>query len=281
MGEFDFLEPIPKTTMAVKLPSRGVPYPKEHPASSGKLTLAPMTMLEEALFLSDDQDLTETVDKVLRRCVQEKIDINNLITSDKFFLFMMLRAITYGSDYLFEWVCKATNKKGKLCNATNSSSIHIPDDFKMKFLTEEDKEPFVVMLPETKRQISFRLLRGSDEPRVEKHSKEIEQARNSGAPKIDTTVGFRLMCHIVAVDGKSVTKAPEEKLLGFILSLPAKDRQFLQQKINFYTPGLNTDVTVVCDSCGAVTTMDMPFTSNFFRSSLPDEESSGTPNDEV
>lgn len=281
MGDFDFLEPIPKAAMSVKLPSKGVPYPKDHPANGGKLTIVPMTMLEESFFLDDNQEVTNIIDKVLNRCLQEKFDTNSLITSDKFFLFLMLRAVTYGSEYSFEWVCKLPGKKNKPCNTHNVSKVHIPNDFKMKYLEETDTEPFVVTLPETKKQISFRLFRGADEVRVENHIKKLEAFKGTEVQKLDTSAAYRLLCHIVAVDGNSVAKAPEDKLLAFILSLPARDRQYLQDKINYYTPGLNTDVTVVCATCGNVSVMDLPYTAGFFRSSFPDEEPEGTPDDEV
>lgn len=282
MSEFDFLEPIAKTVMSVQLPSRGVLYPKEHPASKGQLTLSPMTMLEEAMFFEDDSaTLTSTVDKVLKRCLQDHIDVNGLITSDKFFLFMMLRAVTYGSEYTFEWVCRALNKKGAICGNTNNTTIKIPDNFSMKYLADDDKEPFIITLPDTQKEIAFKLLRGVDEPKIDAHTMEIEKMREDGIMKVDTTSAFRLMLHILEVDGKSVEKAPQDKLLAFVLSLPARDRQYLQQKINLYTPGLNTDVKVRCEVCGAQNEMDLPFTANFFRSSISDEDEGRPMDDEI
>lgn len=283
MGEFDFLEPIPKTAITVKLPSKGILYPKGHPAASGKLTLTPMTMLEEALLLNEDDDFGKTMDQMLKRCIQESVDVNSLIVTDKFFLFMMLRAVTYGSDYTFEWLCRGNTNKGKPCNTRNTSTVQIPDNFMIKYLAEEDTEPFTVTLPETKRQISFRLLRGSDEPKIEKHSEEITNIKKNPnvVNKVDTTPAYRLMCHITAVDGNSVAKAPEDKLLAFVLSLPATDRQYLQNKINYYTPGISTTLTVVCKACHTATDLDMPITANFFRTSFQDEEQSGPSDDEV
>jgi hypothetical protein len=270
MGEFDFLEPIPKTAISVKLPSRGVLYPKDHPASSGKLTLTPMTMLEESLLMNE-AGLDQAVDRILKRCVTETVDVNTLIGADKFFLFIMLRAITYGSEYTFSWVCAhATGVKP--CGHTNTVKVNIPDSFRMKYLTEEDKEPFQVTLPDNGRQISFRLLRGVDEPHIEAYLKEIKQDQENGIDRVDTSLAFRLVSHIIEVDGKSVKKAPREKIMAFVNSWSAKDRQYLQQKIAFYTPGLDTLLKVKCDKCGHSHEMEMPYTVNFFRAvNSPDE----------
>lgn len=264
MSEFEFLEPIPKTLVSIKLPSRGVLYPKDHPASGGKLTLSPMTMMEEALMMTDELTMDQVIDKILKRCLQEAADVNTLIAADKFFLFMMLRAITYGADYSFTWTCNHS-PKGKLCGHSNNTTVKIPDHFKVKFLADADKEPFIVRLPESGKEISFRLLRGTDEIPIEEHSKEIQQKKATGAFVVDTTLVFRLAQHLVAIDGNSLAKAPKEKVISFVSSLSAKDRQFLQEKIRYYTPGLDTALNLVCEKCKNKTEMEMPFTASFFR----------------
>lgn len=265
MGEFDFLEPIPKTTVQVKLPSRGVPYPKGAPASNGKLTLAPMTMVEEAIFSNPRAQGGEAVDTILKRCIQESIDVNALISSDKFFLFMMLRAVTYGPQYSFTWTCPTMKNPREVCGRKNEKTVRIPDDFQVKYLADEDTEPFVVQLKESGREISIRLLRGYDEPVIEKHSNDLEAKRKQGILITDTTQAYRLYRHIVAVDGKSIEKAPEDKVMAFILSLSSKDVQQLRDAIVYYTPGISTEVKLVCADCGTTHEWDLPFTADFFR----------------
>jgi hypothetical protein len=266
MGEFDFLTPIPKTTVSVKLPSRGVLYRDDTPARNGKITLTPMTMLEEAVFAEEGQDLGTAIDKILKRCVQENLDINTLLGSDKFFLFMMLRAVTYGPEYTFEWTCP---KEG--CDHLNVRTVKIPDDFKMKYLADEDTEPFVITLPESGKEIAFRLMRGHDEPVIKKHTALIEEKKRQGVQVLDTTNIFRLARHIIKVDGNDATQAPEDLMMNFVSSLSAKDRQFLGKQIRFYTPGLDTGVSLKCDNCGSIHDWDMPFTADFFRAVSDDD----------
>lgn len=260
MGDFDFLEPLPKTVVSIKLPSRGVPYPEGSPQASGKINLSPMTMIDEAVFLEEGVTLKEAIDRVLRRCVQEKIDVNTLLVSDKFFLFMMLRAITYGEEYTFNWVCGSND-----CSSDNTTTIKIPNDFKMKQLADEDKEPYVVTLPDSQKEISFRLLRGVDEPAIEAYRKKIGSQQSDTMKVQDTTPLYRVCRHILAVDGNSVEKASDQQLMKFFASLTAKDRQYFQAKIALYTPGIDTALTVVCDKCGRKQEMDMPFSAQFFR----------------
>lgn len=265
MGEFDFLAPIPKTTVQVKLPSRGVLYPKGAAASNGKLTLTPMTMVEESIFSNPKAQGEEAVDAVLKRCIMESIDVNMLLSSDKFFLFMMLRAITYGPKYTFMWTCPTVKSPRETCGRKNEKTVQIPDDFQVKYLSDEDTEPYKVALKDSGKTISLRLLRGYDEPTIEKYSRELEAKRKQGIQIPDTTQAYRLQRHIVAVDGNSVEKAPEDKVLAFVLSLSSKDVQQLRDAVTFYTPGINTEVQLVCADCGTLHTWDLPFTADFFR----------------
>jgi hypothetical protein len=241
MGDFEFLEPIPK------------------------LTLTPMTMVEEAMVTNPKTAGGDTVDRILRRCIQESIDVNVLLGSDKFFLFMMLRAITYGPDYTFEWTCPAMLTPTDICNTRNTTTVRIPDDFQVKYLADEDTEPYTVRLPDCQREISFRLLRGYDEPIIEGHSAKIEAQEKAGIQMMDTTPVFRLVRQIVKVDDKDVTEAPEDKMMAFVQSIPPKDIQLLKGRMAHFTPGLSTDITLVCEKCKNVHEWDLPFTANFFR----------------
>lgn len=274
MGDFDFLEPIAKTVAQVRLPSRGVPYPEGAPQGGGTLTLSAMTMVEESMFANSRGDNSEVIDSILRRCIQENTEVNTLLAADKFFLFMMLRAITYGSEYTFNWTCPSMITPQEICGHKNTTTVHIPDDFKVKYLSDEDKEPFKVELPESNKEISFRLLRGTDESHIEKHTAELKARKKAGIGGPDTTTAFRLSRQILAVDGNAVKEAPPQKLLQFVMSLHSRDVQTLRDKIGFFTPGINTDVTLICSDCGAVHEWDLPFTANFFRADLPVEGSS-------
>lgn len=270
MADFDFLDPIPKTTVPVKLPSRGLLYPKGTPMNSGQLHLTPMTMVEEAIFYNFKAD-GNPVDRILKRCITETVDVNALLRSDKFFLFMMLRAVTYGAEYSFTWTCPAMKSIREACGCKNNTTVNIPGDFKMKYLSDEDEEPFVVRLPDSQKEISFRMLRGYDDPEIEKYSAKIEDDRKMGLQREDTTTAYRLSRQIVAVDGHVTKNAPEQKLLVFVLSLSARDTQFLKTQIGHYTPGINTDVTLRCSECGAVQEGDLPVTAEFFRCVDQDE----------
>ena len=230
-----------------------------------------MSMLDETIFAEDGLDLSLAVDKILKRCVQETIDINSLLGSDKFFLFMMLRAVTYGPEYTFEWTCTKETAPQVVCGHVNTTTINIPNDFKMKYLGDDDSEPFEIVLPESGKDLSFRLLRGHDEEAVKRFTEEIEEKRRDGIQALDTTGIFRLSRHVLKVEGNDATKAPRDMVMNFLASLGARDRQHLKDKIRFYTPGLDTGLKLKCDKCKFVHSWDMPLTADFFRAVNDDE----------
>ena len=118
------------------------------------------------------------------------------------------------------------------------------------------------------------MLRGFDEPEIEKHEEKIKEQQKQGIIVPDTTPAYRLARHVVAVDGKDVQDAPIDLLVKFIASLDAKDGQELRSKINYFTPGIETGVTLVCSECGTRHEWVLPITADFFRSGTTDEKNS-------
>jgi len=262
-----FLEPVPKTAIVVKLPSAGVPYKEGKPEAEGKLTLNAMTMIEEASILNPKSGVSfsQAVDRVLQKSIQESVDVNGLLSADKFYLFMMLRAVTYGQEYTFLWEC-SKEVDGSVCGFENTHTVQIPGDFEIKGLLPEDKEPFQVELPVSKKKIQFRLLRGFDEGAVEKYEADIEAKQKAGIQAHDTTALYRLARLITHVDDNPITKDISTRhMINFINSLPAQDISVLRKQMSHFTPGMDTTIKVVCKQCSNMAEMDLPITSSFFR----------------
>ena len=87
----------------VILPSRGRFYGDRLP--DGKVTIRPMTVKEEKLLAGGGNKLS-LADKVLERCmISNTMPLKDMILTDKFFLLLNLRAISYGPEYTFELRC--------------------------------------------------------------------------------------------------------------------------------------------------------------------------------
>lgn len=272
----DFLTPLPKTTRTVTLPSRGVLY-KRGPAKEGKLTLAAMTLVEENLLQTPRTPTGEDgINAALRKCIQETIDINSLLAADKFFLFLLLRAITYGSEYTFNWTCNAILQSGPRmgdnCGWQNRSTVRIPDEFQIKQLDDNDTEPFMITLPESGKDIGFRLPRVGDEQIAEAYfGEQTSKVTKTGGAEIhrgagDTLEARQLVNLLTHVDGNELGPKIDRKLvMRWFLSLPSKDIAMYRQKLDFFTPGIETEIHLTCAACGHDHEMDMPITAEFFR----------------
>jgi hypothetical protein len=269
-----FLQPLPRSVQKVKLPSRGILY-KEGPASTGCLNLAAMTLVEENLlnsgvFSGSDDPITA----VLKKCLQEHIDPAFLLSADKYFLFMMLRAVTYGSEYTFNWTCTAVSRRNRrgMCGFKNTETVLIPDQFKMKYLSDTDKEPFTIILPDSGKTISFRLSRSNDEKDIDQYASKLEKEINQGVNRGYTAETYQLAKLITHVENNEITKDIKlDVIMQWLSSLSAKDLSFYREKLNYYTPGLDTSVSLTCASCDTTHEMDLPLTQEFFRPKLTND----------
>lgn len=294
---FDFLTPILRPCTTVKLPSRGVLYTGE--LAKGVVDLSPMTMAEETLLASGSggTEILPLVDEVLRRCITSPshVDIREFISADKYFLLIMLRAVTFGSEYSFIWTCNNTVMSGsraELCGYENTQNVHIPEDFQVKTLDPADKEPYTLELPETKKVLSIKLLRGHDEIAIDEYEKKLAKQDKHKASV------YSLVRQIVVIDGNKITtETPQDRLIAFVSSLPAKDIGALRDTVEFYTPGIDTSLKVQCQECGHEEEMDLPLSIDFFRAEptqptrppavpvrpdvLPEHEYSGNNDDAV
>lgn len=122
----------------VTVPSKGKFYGDALP--DGKVVIKPISVMEEKYLVSARNRLA-TADKILERCITSKcIPLSQMLMTDKFYLLLNLRAITYGTAYSFSLVCKS-------CEAEFKHSIELPDGLVVRSATDASTEPFEVKLP--------------------------------------------------------------------------------------------------------------------------------------
>jgi hypothetical protein len=233
----------------VELPSKGRFNP-EIPA--GLVELFPMTTRDEALLVGmGENQISDVFDAILGRCIKSPtLDLGDMLLTDKFYLVLMLRANSYGSEYTFPVACS-------WCKADLEHTCQIPTDFTV---TEgEGDEPFEVVLPFSKKKIIFRLLRGKDEDDIDRFSRR-EKAKGKEDNK---EYIYRLAKHIVTIDGK----VPENinAAMEFASGLLGLDSVEFRNAIDDATPGVDTILTAECKRCKRNFKIEMPFTAGFFR----------------
>jgi hypothetical protein len=118
-----------------------------------------------------------------------------------------------------------------------------------------DRGTFVAELPKTKFSTEFRLLTGEDEVYLQQ---SLEKLKKYNLPEASATTLLKRL--VVSVNGVEV---PSE-ISNFIDNMPAQDARFLRACVQTVTPNIDMSQEIECSSCGAVTEMEVPFTSEFF-----------------
>ena len=103
-------------TEVLDLPSKGLVYPKEHPLSSGQITIKHMTAKEEDILAS--QNLIKkgiVLDKLFESIIVDDVNINDILVGDKNAIILATRLLGYGADYNVSFY---SSKAGKTEKAT-------------------------------------------------------------------------------------------------------------------------------------------------------------------
>jgi hypothetical protein len=176
-------------TEIIDLPSKGIVYPEDHPLREGKVEIKYMTAIEEDI-LSNSSYIKEGIvlDKLMKSMIiSPKFDVNDLIVGDKNAVLVACRILGFGPSYIF----------GEGANQQNIDLNSLePKPLKEEILNEDTtKIPFT--LPKTNTPITFKLLNGHDQQKIDK---DIE-----GFKKInqDPSISVTLKHMITSVNGNS------------------------------------------------------------------------------
>ena len=227
----------------VELPSKGLVYSKENPLSSGKIEIKYMTAKEEDILTNQSYIQNGTVlDKLLESVIISKVNIKDLIIGDKNAILVATRILGYGKDYTFsflgeEHTVDLTSLENKEFDAS---------------LVKEGKNEFKYTLPHTGNEITFKILDGHDEKKIEKELAGLKKINKNASPELST----RLKYIVTSVGGETESKSIREFVDNFLL---ARDSRSLREFINTHQPDI--DLTYTLDSGEEVT---VPIGLNFF-----------------
>ena len=238
MSEFKF------PTEEVELPSKGLVYPKENPLSSGKIEIKYMTAKEEDILTNQAYiQKGNVLDKLIESLIINKdINYKDLILGDKNSVLIASRILGYGQNYKFEY-------KGE---------EHIVDlsEVKNKEIDEslftQGENSFSYKLPHSGNDITYKILNGHDESKIEAELRGIRKIDKNASPELST----RLKYLIVSVNGDLERKTVREFVDNFLL---ARDSRSLREHIKVTQP--DVDLSFDLDGEGEVT---IPIGINFF-----------------
>ena len=235
-------------TEMVDLPSKGYFYFDGHPLSSGKVEIKYMTAKEEDILTSQNLIQQGTViDKLLESLIVDKsVKLDDLLIGDKNAIMVAARILGYGKEYEFTY-------DGEEKSVDLSKLEPIKLDFS-KFT--RGKNEFEFELPTSKRTITFQLLTGSDEKKIDAEVKGREKISKTQTSELTT----RLKHMILSVDGNVEKSYINNFVDNEFLS---RDSLAFRKYLSEITPDMDMTAKIV-DSNGKETEVVIPITVRFF-----------------
>ena len=235
-------------TEMVELPSKGYFYADGHPLSSGKVEVKYMTAKEEDILTS--QNLIQqgiVLDKLLESLVVDKsIKLDDMLIGDKNALMVAARVLGYGKEYQFTY-----------------DGIEQSVDLSMLEPTEMDFDKFTkgqnefnFKLPNSEREITFKLLTSGDEKNISAETKAKEKISKEQSFELTT----RLKNMILSVDGNSEKAYINNFVDNEFLS---RDSLAFREYLTSVTPDVDM-TTKVKNTAGRETEVVIPVTLRFF-----------------
>jgi len=205
MAEFKF------PSEEVELPSKGLIYPKDHPLSSGKIELKYMTAKEEDIltnqsYIQKGTVLNKLLDSVI---LTEGVKQQDLILGDKNAVLVATRILGYGAEY--EFTFRGEKKIIDLSTLENKK-------FDESLMTQ-GKNEFEFTLPHTKTPITYKILTGVDENKIDRELEGLKKINKNASPELST----RLKYIITSVNGESGSKEVREFVDNFLLAIDSKE----------------------------------------------------------
>lgn len=230
----------PRSVATVALPSRGYFYSNPS-VKNGSVEITPLTARDMKLVAGITGDnIDGVIDTLLKRCLVTSIDPAELLTTDRYFLLIMLRANSFGSGVNITVRCP--NAK---CSRVNNLVLDLIQDYDLINVKEGASEPFEFELPSSKYKVTYHLPRGKDVKRIEALTAAVK-ASTSEAEIGDNALTVSVASLIDTVNGAAV---PEEHRMAIVDSFSAKDFILLKRDMDSNTPGITSQTTKICAFC--------------------------------
>jgi len=204
MAEFKF------PSEEVELPSKGLVYPEDNPLSSGKIEIKYMTAKEEDILTNQSYIEKGTVlDKLLESVIlTEGATVKDLILGDKNAVLIATRILGYGAEYKFTYRGEEkTVDLSKLENKEFDESLII-----------KGKNEFSFTLPHTSTPITYKILTGGDESKIDRELEGLKKINKNSSPELST----RLKYIITSVNGEDGVKEIREFVDNYLLAIDSK-----------------------------------------------------------
>ena len=249
---FSFVIP----TEFVDLPSKGRFYPENHPLhGQDTIEIKQMTAKEEDILTS--RSLLKkgvAIERVLHSLmIDKRVDPESLIVGDRNAIIIAARVSAYGNEYTTNITCPACGVQQEYTFDLNETEI---DQGTSEGVEINADGTYSVLLPKTKLTVTFGILTGRDEKRIQKTSTAKKRNSNKG----DTLITSQLKNIICSVNGNDT----EEAINYVVDNLPSMDSAYLRKIYRTTAPDLDMNQHFDCVACDHEQEMEVPLTADFF-----------------
>jgi len=238
-------------TETVELPSKGLLYPKENPLSSGTIEMKYMTAKEEDI-LSNQNYIRQGVvfDKLLQSLIVSKVNYDDLTIGDKNAVLIAARILGYGKDYQIKYTHPITGEE-----ETVTIDLAELKNKEVDYSLFDNLNEFTFTLPQSKNEVTFKVLTHRDERQIEDELKGLKKAN------LSAEVTTRLKQSIIAVNGSREKKDIREFVDNLLL---ASDARALREYMRTISPDLDLTFTFVGSDGYTQEGVDLPLGVSFF-----------------
>jgi len=243
-------------TEIIDLPSQGVLYPEGHPLAGGQIEMKYMTAKEEDILASPNLIKQGVViDKLLQSMIITPVNYGDLLVGDKNAIMIAARVLGYGKEYSVEVNCGECGEK----NAVSIDLTTIEDKPLPEGITKGENL-FTFKLPQSQKEITFRLLTHGLEKAIDTELKGLEKI--TAKTGIDKELTTRLKHIIVAVDGISEPAEIRDFVDNQFFAL---DSKAFREHILSLQPDVDLSFEYTCTECGEYHgKVDIPIDVHFF-----------------
>jgi hypothetical protein len=234
-------------TEVIELPSKGLLYPEGHPLAEGKVEIKYMTAKEEDILTNQNYIKNGSViDRLLQSLIVTKFDYNDLLTGDKNAIMIAARILAYGAKY--DVTYNGVDQEIDLSTLEN-----LPID---ESLYKRGENEFSYTLPHTKNDVTFKILTGHDERKIEAELKSLKKISKTASNEVTV----RLYRTITSVNGSTEAKDIKEFTSNYFL---AKDIREFRKYYKTVNPDVDMDVMVINNE-GDEEVVSLPIGLSFF-----------------
>ena len=240
-------------TQKIELPSKGLIYPEDNPLSSGFIELKYPTAKEEDILTNTNLVNKGTAVKefINSLIVDKSVKQNTMIMGDRNKMIFAGRIMAYGSQYVTEITCRN-------CGTSNEIELNLNEfeDVKIDETKLNRENEFDFALPNSKVNITYKILTVSDEDTIDTISKRLGK-KFKGNTHENTN---RLKQTIIAIEGDR----DKSKIAEFIDLMPTKDTLALREEIRKNSPNIDLTLSYDCEQCSYEGEAQLPLGVGFF-----------------